>query len=60
MLTTRQLDIIMSSLATAACISFVLTMLLNQTDYWLATSAVTLMLSGIVAMLNYFAEEDAE
>lgn len=60
MLTTRQLDIIMMSLAVAACISFIATVLFRQTDYWLVTSAVTLTLTGVVAMLNYFAEEDPE
>ena len=53
MLTTRQTDIIMTSLGLAACISFVLTMLLNQTDYWLVTSAVTLVLVGVTATLDY-------
>ena len=60
MLTTRQVDTIMTSLAIAACVSFGATMLLRQTDYWLTTSAITLTITGIVAMLNYFAEEDPE
>jgi hypothetical protein len=43
----------MTSLGLAACISFVLTMLLNQTEYWLVTSVVTLVLVGITATLDY-------
>lgn len=53
MLTTNQTDIIMSSLGLSACISFVLTMLLNQTDYWLVTSVITLIFVSITATLDY-------
>lgn len=60
MLTTRQTDTIMISLGTAACIAFVLTMLLNQTEYWLLTSAIGMTLAGTVAMMHYFSEEDPE